>query len=370
MTKHNAKNERIKRQYFTFLKEAKRQNECSVDAVAKAISRFEAYTKHRDFKAFHYQQAIGFKADLAKQTNQKTGKPLSKSTMNSTLAQLKTFFQWLAMQPGYKSSVRYTETEYFNLSEKEVRIATAKRQTRVPTLEQIKHVITSMPGNSLIEQRNRALLAFTLLTGARDSAIASMKIKHVDLAANCIFQDAREVKTKFSKTFITYFFPVGDDIQQILVGWVNFLKTELLWGNDDPLFPKTNVINGEDRGFMVSGIKPEHWSNATPIRSIFREAFEAADLAYFNPHSFRKTLVTLGQQLCQTPEEFKSWSQNLGHEDVLTTLYSYGEVQQHRQGEIIQQLKLPRSSSNQNAEEIARAVVKVMAAQQTQQQGV
>jgi uncharacterized protein (DUF1697 family) len=33
-------------------------------------------------------------------------------------------------------------------------------------------------------------------------------------------------------------------------------------------------------------------------------------------------IVTLGQKLRQTLEEFKSWSQNLGHEDVLTTLYS------------------------------------------------
>ena len=369
MTKHNPNNERIKHQYFLFLKEAKRQNESSVDGVAKAISRFEAYTSNRDFKGFHFQQAVGFKAHLAKQTNQKTGKPLSKSTMNSTLGQLKAFFQWLAMQPGYKSRLSYTDMEYFNLSEKEVRIATAKRQTPVPTIEQIKHVIASMPNNSLIEQRNRALMAFTLLTGARDSAIASMKLKHVDLVANCVFQDAREVNTKFSKTFTTYFFPVGDEIQHIVADWVNYLKTELLWGNDDPLFPKTNVINGTDRVFKASGLKPEHWSNASPIRTIFREAFETAGLPYFNPHSFRKTLVTLGQQLCQTPEEFKSWSQNLGHEDVLTTLYSYGEVQQHRQGEIFQQLKLPRSSTNQNADEFARAVAKAMAEQQIQRHG-
>jgi hypothetical protein len=89
-------------------------------------------------------------------------------------------------------------------------------------------------------------------------------------------------------------------------------------------------------------------------------------LPYFNPHSFRKTIVTLGQKLCQTPEEFKSWSQNLGHEDVLTTLYSYGHVQQHRQGEIFQQLKSPRLFANPNAEDFARAVIKVIADQNAQ----
>ena len=68
-------------------------------------------------------------------------------------------------------------------------------------------MIETMPSGNEIERRNRALVAFTLLTGARDSAIASMKLKHVDLKEGCVHQDAREVKTKFSKTFTTYFFP-------------------------------------------------------------------------------------------------------------------------------------------------------------------
>ena len=50
MATHNPNNERIKRQYFVFLKEAKRQSEDSVDAVAKALARFEADTRYRDYK--------------------------------------------------------------------------------------------------------------------------------------------------------------------------------------------------------------------------------------------------------------------------------------------------------------------------------
>jgi integrase/recombinase XerD len=72
---------------------------------------------------------------------------------------------------------------------------------------------------------------------------------------------------------------------------------------------------------------------------------ESAGLDYFHPHSFRKTLVGLGERLCQTPEEFKGWSQNLGHDQVLTTFTSYGEVQPQRQREIFERLKSPRNSS-------------------------
>ena len=37
MAKHNAFNERIKREYFHYLKEARRRGEASIDAAAKAL---------------------------------------------------------------------------------------------------------------------------------------------------------------------------------------------------------------------------------------------------------------------------------------------------------------------------------------------
>ena len=39
-----------------------------------------------------------------------------------------------------------------------------------------------------------------------------------------------------------------------------------------------------------------------------------------------------------TPEEYKAWSQNLGHENALTTFMSYGSVAPGRQNEVIRYL--------------------------------
>ena len=356
MKKYSAENERIKRKYFAFLKEAKRHSEPTVDAAAKALNRFEVYTKHRDFKAFHFEQAIAFKKHLAEQKGQQSGEKLSKATLHATLTQLKRFFQWLSDKPGYKSRLQYSDAEYFNLSDKDTRVATAQREQKVPTLGQIKHVINTMPANTDIEHRNRALVAFTLLTGARDSAIASMKLKHVDLISNNVNQDAREVKTKFSKTFNTFFFPVGEEVLGIVAEWVTYIRDKKLWGNDDPLFPTTRIVLGASRQFEVAGLTRDHWSTASPIRTIFREAFIRAGLPYFNPHSFRNTLVQLGQDVCKTPEQFKAWSQNLGHEKVLTTFLSYGEVACQRQGEIIRGLGTGQPGAPSGADEIAEAV--------------
>jgi hypothetical protein len=103
----------------------------------------------------------------------------------------------------------------------------------------------------------------------------------------------------------------------------------------NPLFPTTLVAVGDNLRFEATGLDRKHWSNSGPIRTIFRNAFAAVGFPYFNPHSFRKTLALLGGELCQTPEEYKAWSQNLGHERVLTTFTSYGDVGSCRQAEII-----------------------------------
>jgi integrase len=116
---------------------------------------------------------------------------------------------------------------------------------------------------------------------------------------------------------------------------VTYLRTEKLWGLDDPLFPKTKIAVGGDRRFEAVGLDRKPWVNAGPIRKVFKEAFASAGLSYFNPHSFRKTLAGLAGQKCRTPEQYKAWSQNLGHENVLTTFSSYGGVNDHRQAEII-----------------------------------
>ena len=106
MRNHNATNERIKRGYFAYLAEAQGHSEQTIDAVAKAIARFEAFTRYKDFKSFHIEQAKAFKRDLAEQRGNRSGEPLSKATLYATLTALKRFFVWLAGQPGYKSRLQ------------------------------------------------------------------------------------------------------------------------------------------------------------------------------------------------------------------------------------------------------------------------
>lgn len=361
MSKNNAENERIKRLYFRHLKDARGLSEASIDAAAKAIHRFESSTDFRSFRKFHIEQVIAFRRRLDEATTLREGRPLSKATAFQTLNAIRAFILWLADQPGYRSRIRYSDAAYFRLSEKDARIAKAPTVRPVPTPEQIECVLRAMPASIDIERRNRAVIAFTWLTGVRDGALASLKVKHVDLAEGRVNQDPREVKTKNSKLQTTTFFPVAGEARSIVIEWIEYLTKDQLWGLEDPLFPATLIEHGPDSQFQAGGLARRHWSNADAIRKIFKEAFEEVGLPGFNPHSFRHALAILGERTCSTPEEFKAWSQNLGHEQVLTTLTSYGEVAPYRQAEIIRTLGA-RPAGTTDRKELARRLMELAVA--------
>jgi len=87
------------------------------------------------------------------------------------------------------------------------------------------------------------------------------------------------VQTKFSKTFTSYFFPVGNEIHEIVSEWMAYLLDEKLWGNDDPLFPATRIEVGKaSRQFEAAGLDRVHWNTTTPIGNIFKNAFTTAGL--------------------------------------------------------------------------------------------
>src|SRR3990172_4136289 len=143
MVRYNANNERIKRAYFEWQKEANQKSQSTIENMRKSITKYEVYTNYQDFKSFNKHKAVAFKKHFAKAKSVQSNEFLSKATMLSTIRNLKDFFKWLAYQKGYKK-IDIREIEYLNLSEKEIIIAQAKKRQKVPSLEQIKKVINLM----------------------------------------------------------------------------------------------------------------------------------------------------------------------------------------------------------------------------------
>ncbi len=368
MPKHNAENERIKRRYRIFLADAKGASETTMTGVMAALARFEASTGHRPFKGFHIEQARAFKRELLEANGKATGAPISLSTAHHICKALEAFFVWLASEPGFRSRLKHADAAYFSLKGNQVKAARSPAPAKpVPTLAQIDRVLSVMPGETDIQRRDRAVIAAAILTGARDGALRTAQLRHVDLAEGVFRNDGRAMAVKFGKVFPTWFFPVSDLALGILTDWAGHLRAARLFAETDPLFPATFIApNAESRLFEAAGLRRNFWAGAEPIRAIFREAFKAAGLPYANPHSFRKTLAEVGKQRFRNDVEgLQAWAQNLGHESLLTTLTSYGQVTPARQADIIkaagQAGRLETADAVLSDEIVQRALAQVLA---------
>jgi integrase len=333
MRKRNNANEHLKREYAEHLQHARGRGDATIDNALSAILRFEEHIKFRDFKTYRPPQAMSFRQKLSEKKST-TGRPLSTASQSAVMKHLRSFFLWLRERPGHRR-IAVGDCDYFSLSRAEETMAAASKTKVVPTIDQVRAVLKAMPDETPIDKRNRALIAFLALTGARADAVASFRLQHIDVAGRFVDQAGTEVRTKFRKTFRTFFVVLEMEILDIFVAYVTFLQKTLLWGPTDPLFPATELAPGPDRRLRPVGLSRRIWSGTSPVRAIVKPAFDRVGLPYASPHRFRDMLVQVGERKCRTAEEFKAWSQNIGHDGVLTTFTSYGPVPTYRQGEII-----------------------------------
>lgn len=334
-SKRNENNERVKRRYLEWRKHARRVTEQSLDKEISAIERFDAWNRRKDFRKFHVEQAMRFREFLEEERNPRTSKPYGRSTILGTLSALREFFLWLSGQEGYRKRIRPAHAEYFTPSRHDAAIARAAETKPAPTPEQARSALAQMPGSTDLEKRDRAVFALLMLTAVRDGALITLRLKHVDPADRCLWQNAKEVATKYRKSFPTYFLPGYAEAEQVIADWVRYQRETLLRGDDDPLFPKTAMGSGEDGGFRAVGLSADFWSTAAPVRKIVREAFQLAGIRPFGPHSFRHMHARAVLKSGASVEKVWAVSQNLGHSSMITTLGSYGQLPDDRRRELI-----------------------------------
>lgn len=337
MAQVNAENERLKRQYLTYLREADGKDEKTLDQVAASLRDFEMALNLKPFKSFHRDWGRKYKTHLEKCRNHRTGDPLSLTTRDARLRTVKAFFKWLAGRPGFRSRISYEDVDYFNNNAKDARAAHAARPIAYPSLEQCAHAFRLMSEDTERQRRDKAMFALLMLTAARDSALASLRLAHVDLVEGYIFQDGREVDTKNGKTIETWFLPVDKMYIDTFEAWVTYLREDKLFGPGDAVFPKPDqkLKNGR---FNFADLSREPYCNGQKINAIIRAAFKTAGLHEFTPHSFRKTLSLYVDKICTTREEFKAYSQNVGHSKEVITVGSYMPISRERQRELIRKL--------------------------------
>lgn len=356
----NSKNERIKRQFFIWLTGAGGCCEATVNVIEEAILLYQDFTKQADFSTFSNTKATGFKEWLLKRKFK--GKNIALATYNNHLRNLRKFFLWLASQEGYKSKINLTHIDYLRISKKEERIATQSTPRKFPPIEYVIKLAESIKINSEVDLRDRAIIAFTLLSGMRDKAIATLPLGCFDEALLGINQDPKQgVQTKFSKHIPTTLLSFNENLLGYFLEWVKHLKGKG-FGSGDPLFPHSKLQQVKDGLAFeaASTVEPIYWQSAGRIREIFKQRSQEAGVLYYPPHTFRHLAIDLALKSCKNGEQIKAISQNFGHEHIATTLSSYANYAPDRLSEIIANMDFsgkPSKSEEKKIEEIKKILL-------------
>ena len=330
MVKINPKNEKIKRKFFQWLKDADGCCQATIDNIEKAILLYEDFTRQADFVTYNSDKAIDFKKSLSKREHR--GKIISLTTYHTYLRYLRKFFTWLSWQSGYRSKITLDKIKYLNIGEKEEKIATQSIPRNYPSLEYVINLADSIKISSEIDMRDRALISFTLLSGMRDKAIVTLPLGCFDEEKLFISQNPRlGVQTKFSKLILTTLLKFNDKLLDYILEWVKYIKAKG-FGSQDPLFPRSKTDKGtENLSFEPSNeVEPVFWKGTGRIREIFKKRSQEAELPYYPPHTFRHLAIDLAFKHCNSGEQIKAISQNFGHEHIATTLSSYANYDSNR----------------------------------------
>lgn len=312
----------LRRDYQVYLKQAEGFHEKTIIAALRHIAQFDAFANHQAYSAITCDTIIAFKDHLEAKIFLSRPEQRSPSTVLHTLLNLKKFYDWLEADAGIKIAASGL-SKYFSPSRRLQALADAPGKDEfVPTHAQVLAVILAMPQENFIQRRDRALLAFLLISGARINAVLSLRLRHVDLEKRSVDQDARIVKTKKSKTMLTAWFPVGAEIEDILTSWVKELRDGTS-NESTPLFPRAmDPIRHKARPDEVLPLMDQG-----TVRDIIKRACHNVDVPYFKPHALRSTLALMSDGLCKNTRQRKAWSQNLGHKNLSTTDQYYGKLE-------------------------------------------
>ena len=195
-------------------------------------------------------------------------------------------------------------------------------------------VIGSTPASTPIDHRDRALLAFARLTGARTDAVASLRITHVDIAEERVFQDSREVGKNPRKALIRHssLWAVGRKPPS-----ASGMRT---WKRIWDFAPKIHSFRRREQVLAIGSIRTDRILENLLSRRVARAVDVQTYVCLRRPGLFRsaplrRTLVRLGVALPLGDVTKKAWPQYLGHDDVLVTHRSCGQLPRHKQNELI-----------------------------------
>jgi len=252
---------------------------------------------------------------------------VSAATYCAILKTIRKFLSWLMAQHGFKRKITSLLISYMSPTAEETRMAQQPAYRNLVSLDSVINLHNSIPDDTPIGMRDRAVVGTEITTGMRHKALITTPLSCLYLEEGYIHQDPRRgVQTKFKKNIKSAICDVNGIFLESIKKWEKYLRLNG-FGDADPFIPcALKKYDPFSHCFKVStDVEPKFWKSHTSLTEVLRKRCKAAGLPYFAPHNFRHLLVKMVKELDLSSKESKCFSQSLGHEHEDTTYGCYGK---------------------------------------------
>ena len=319
MNKNRAENLTMNRKFFNWCKHADGKSDSSRKKIAYDIQPFTDFMGTKSYKMITSELIMEFKEEL-----KESG--ISIAAYCSKLRSTRKELGYLMSQPGYKSKITPALIKYMSPTDEEIRMAQIRDDRNIMPLESVIALLESIPNDTPIGMRDRAIISLLITTGIRHKALITMPFGYIHLEKGFIYQDPRAgVKTKFRKKIKAAICNLDDRFTQSLKDWDNYLRANC-FGSKDPYISRARrSYDPLSKCFAKSTeVEPKFWKSHRSLSTVLRERCEQAGLPYFPPHNFRHLLIKIAKDIELSSRESKCFSQSIGHENESMT-WSYGK---------------------------------------------
>jgi integrase len=327
-------NERV---LYLYLKWAGQFHPRTVDAIMTAVRGFETFHRGKRFDHLKVTDVSAWRDHILKRGVPGSSEGLSRSTIRHRASHLRQFLKWLVKQDGYRR-LNPTLCDYANLPKGQSAKLQQPPPRPYPTMEQAAAMVQAMPAGSLIQRRDRAVVATAFLTGLRAGSLAALRFGDIDACEKDVRVDARHVRAKNGKSQQTFWFAVDPVFETIVEAWLAELA-RLDARPDDALFPPNDALEHHSFLMREAGRPIAGWKSGGGIARAFKAACDAAGLQHYTPHTARHCLVALGKEICHREDSRDAWSMSLGHETRQVTVSNYAKMTQEQHKSVMARMR-------------------------------
>jgi len=271
------KSRRDLKDYLEYLSDIKKFSSNTVKAYRQDIEQFLTFFKN-SYSGLSRDQVRDFLSSLYLTAS-------SRSTVSRKIYAIRSFYQYL---------IRQGETEKNPMD----LVSVPKAEKKLPeilTEEEMGAFLDQLPGDTVIEIRNRALCELFYATGLRLSELTGLKIENINLSDRLI-----RVLGKGNKERIV---PVGEKAIAAVMGYRDELASEF------------NIIPHEEEPVFLN--KNRGRLSARSVRRILDDLIRKCGLTTpVSPHGVRHTFAT---HMLDAGADLREVQELLGHKSLSTT---------------------------------------------------